>query len=79
MEMNSDSAITALGALAQEHRLALFRLLVGAGQNGMAAGHIAEDWNPQCLSILPPLQLSAPADPPERRTDRLSTERTMKR
>ena len=32
----------ALGALAQEHRLALFRLLVQAGEEGMAAGAIAD-------------------------------------
>ena len=37
-----DSAIEALGALAQEHRLALFRLLVQAGDKGMAAGAIAD-------------------------------------
>ena len=36
------SAVEALGALAQEHRLALFRLLVQAGEKGMAAGAIAE-------------------------------------
>ena len=42
MEMNSETAISALGALAQEHRLALFRLLVQAGEEGMAAGTIAE-------------------------------------
>jgi len=41
MEMNSDNAIAALGALAQEHRLALFRLLVQAGEDGLAAGAIA--------------------------------------
>jgi ArsR family transcriptional regulator, arsenate/arsenite/antimonite-responsive transcriptional repressor len=35
-------AIEALGALAQEHRLALFRLLVQAGERGMAAGAIAD-------------------------------------
>jgi DNA-binding transcriptional ArsR family regulator len=35
-------AIDALGALAQEHRLALFRLLVQAGDAGMAAGALAE-------------------------------------
>jgi DNA-binding transcriptional ArsR family regulator len=35
-------AVTALSALAQEHRLALFRLLVQAGEEGMAAGAIAE-------------------------------------
>ena len=40
--MKADSAIEALGALAQEHRLALFRLLVQAGAKGMAAGAIAE-------------------------------------
>jgi ArsR family transcriptional regulator len=42
MEMKADSALSALGALAQEHRLALFRLLVQAGEDGMAAGAIAE-------------------------------------
>ena len=40
--MKAASAIDALGALAQEHRLALFRLLVQAGDRGMAAGAIAE-------------------------------------
>ena len=40
--MKPASAIQALGALAQEHRLALFRLLVQAGDKGMAAGAIAE-------------------------------------
>ncbi len=40
--MDSPAAISALGALAQEHRLALFRLLVQAGADGMAAGAIAE-------------------------------------
>jgi ArsR family transcriptional regulator, arsenate/arsenite/antimonite-responsive transcriptional repressor len=34
--------ITALGALAQEHRLAVFRLLVQAGEQGLAAGALAE-------------------------------------
>jgi DNA-binding transcriptional ArsR family regulator len=40
--LDSPAAISALGALAQEHRLALFRLLVQAGADGMAAGAIAE-------------------------------------
>ncbi|MDP9412736.1 MAG: metalloregulator ArsR/SmtB family transcription factor [Pseudomonadota bacterium] len=40
--MESGSVIAALAALAQEHRLALFRLLVQAGSEGMAAGQIAE-------------------------------------
>lgn len=39
--MQADTAVEALGALAQEHRLALFRLLVQAGDRGMAAGAIA--------------------------------------
>ena len=42
MEMTASSAIEALGSLAQEHRLALFRLLVQAGDAGMPAGAIAE-------------------------------------
>lgn len=42
MEMKSFAAVEALGALAQEHRLALFRLLVQAGDHGMPAGAIAE-------------------------------------
>lgn len=40
--MRPDNAVAALSALAQEHRLALFRLLVQAGDAGMAAGAIAE-------------------------------------
>ena len=40
--MNSDTAVRALGALAQEHRLAAFRLLVAAGPVGLAAGVLAE-------------------------------------
>lgn len=40
--MDASTAIAALGALAQEHRLALFRLLVQAGEDGMAAGAIAD-------------------------------------
>ena len=40
--MKAASAIDALGALAQEHRLALFRLLVQVGDEGMPAGAIAE-------------------------------------
>ena len=35
-------AVTALAALAHEHRLALFRLLVERGPDGLAAGVIAE-------------------------------------
>ena len=40
--MNSDTVVNALSALAQEHRLALFRLLVQAGEQGLSAGSIAD-------------------------------------
>jgi DNA-binding transcriptional ArsR family regulator len=50
--MDEKRAIAALGALAQETRLALFRLLVTAGPEGMAAGAIAERLR------LPPSSLS---------------------
>ncbi len=40
--MKSAAAIEALSALAHEHRMALFRLLVQAGSPGMPAGAIAE-------------------------------------
>jgi ArsR family transcriptional regulator len=39
--MKSADALAALSALAQEHRLALFRLLVQAGEEGLPAGEIA--------------------------------------
>ena len=38
--MESINAVTALGALAQETRLAIFRLLVEAGPTGLAVGEI---------------------------------------
>ncbi|WP_086739714.1 ArsR/SmtB family transcription factor [Erythrobacter colymbi] len=40
--MQADLVIRALGALAQEHRLAAFRLLVQAGAAGIPAGALAE-------------------------------------
>ena len=39
--MESTPAVTALSALAHEGRLGIFRLLVQAGADGMAAGEIA--------------------------------------
>ncbi len=39
---DADTVISALGALAHENRLALFRLLVQAGSEGMPAGAIAD-------------------------------------
>src|SRR5262245_57025605 len=40
--MESPAAIAALAALAHEHRLAVFRLLMLAGLAGLSAGEIAE-------------------------------------
>jgi ArsR family transcriptional regulator len=42
MEPKSTGIVSALAALAQQTRLALFRLLVEAGPAGLAAGAIAE-------------------------------------
>ncbi len=39
--MNKRDAISALGALAQETRLDVFRLLIRAGNEGLCAGEIA--------------------------------------
>ncbi|MEQ1548558.1 MAG: metalloregulator ArsR/SmtB family transcription factor [Chakrabartia sp.] len=40
--LDAHNIIAALSALAQEHRLGLFRLLVQAGEAGLAAGAIAD-------------------------------------
>jgi DNA-binding transcriptional ArsR family regulator len=40
--IDAEAAVAALGALAQEHRLAVFRLLVQAGPDGLPAGAIAQ-------------------------------------
>lgn len=50
--METKSVIDALAALAQESRLAVFRLLVQAGPEGMAATRIAEQLG------IPPSSLS---------------------
>jgi ArsR family transcriptional regulator, arsenate/arsenite/antimonite-responsive transcriptional repressor len=39
--MNAARAVEALGALAHDHRLAIYRLLVEAGPEGRSAGDIA--------------------------------------
>jgi ArsR family transcriptional regulator, arsenate/arsenite/antimonite-responsive transcriptional repressor len=49
--MDEKRAIAALGALAQETRLALFRLLVTAGPGGLPAGVIAERLGVQPSSL----------------------------
>lgn len=41
--MSPERAVLALGSLAQDHRLAVFRLLVQSGEAGLAAGAIAEE------------------------------------
>ena len=41
--MKSEAAIAALSALAHDNRLAVFRLLVRAGPDGVSAGEIAAD------------------------------------
>ncbi len=41
MEMSPNVAVRALSALAQEHRLEVYRLLVQAGPDGLAAGALA--------------------------------------
>ncbi|MGA3303359.1 MAG: metalloregulator ArsR/SmtB family transcription factor [Methylovirgula sp.] len=41
--METIDAVTALAALAQESRLEVFRLLVQAGPDGMAAGEVASE------------------------------------
>ncbi len=40
--MNPKRAVDALGALAHEHRLAIYRMLVERGPSGLPAGAIAE-------------------------------------
>lgn len=49
--MNSREAVTALAALAQETRLAVFRLLVEAGPEGLAAGDVAAQLNLQAPTL----------------------------
>jgi DNA-binding transcriptional ArsR family regulator len=51
--METSDAVAALSALAQEHRLAIFRLLVQAGPEGMPAGQVAEalDLAPNTLTF----------------------------
>jgi ArsR family transcriptional regulator, arsenate/arsenite/antimonite-responsive transcriptional repressor len=46
--MDATQTVQALAALAHEHRLAIYRLLVERGPNGLAAGVIAER-----LGVLP--------------------------
>ncbi len=45
IQINISKAVELLAALAQEHRLAIFRLLVKAGPKGLPAGQIAKVLN----------------------------------
>lgn len=51
--METKTAVISLAALAQESRLAIFRMLVQQGANGLPAGKIAEQLNmaPSSLSF----------------------------
>jgi ArsR family transcriptional regulator, arsenate/arsenite/antimonite-responsive transcriptional repressor len=51
--METTDSVAALAALAQEHRLAVFRLLVQAGPEGLPAGQVAEklDLAPNTLTF----------------------------
>ena len=51
--MNAKQVVTALGAIAHDHRLAVYRLLVEKGPNGLPAGDIAErlDMPPSSLTF----------------------------
>jgi DNA-binding transcriptional ArsR family regulator len=42
MTMDNTSTVSALAALAHEHRLAIYRMLVEVGPDGLPAGSIAE-------------------------------------
>ena len=52
MMISADQVVAALAALAQSTRLAIYRLLVVSGSQGLAAGQIAEKLH------LPPATLS---------------------
>jgi len=51
--METSNAVAALAALAQDNRLEIFRLLVQAGPDGLAAGRVAEalDLAPNTLTF----------------------------
>jgi len=51
--MNTENVIEALGALAHEHRLRVYRLLVERGPEGLSAGTIADrlDLAPSSLTF----------------------------
>lgn len=55
--MQAAKAVAALGAIAHEHRLAAYRMLVQRGPQGLAAGRIAERLGVPSSSLTFHLQL----------------------
>lgn len=49
--MEPNQVVTALAALAQPTRLAIYRMLVAAGKGGLAAGQVAEALNTAPASL----------------------------
>jgi ArsR family transcriptional regulator len=51
--MDAQQVVTALGAIAHDHRLAIYRMLVEAGPQGLPAGVVAErlEMPPSTLSF----------------------------
>src|ERR1700744_5288681 len=49
--MKAPAIVGALGALAHEHRLAIYRLLVQRGPEGLPAGAIGERWGLRAPSL----------------------------
>jgi DNA-binding transcriptional ArsR family regulator len=60
--MESTSAVRRLSALAQESRLAVFRQLVKAGPDGMAAGEVARELGLAANTLSAQLTILANAD-----------------
>jgi ArsR family transcriptional regulator len=60
--MESNTAIKRLSALAQESRLAVFKLLVKAGPDGVAAGEIAQSLGLPANTLSAQLAILANAD-----------------
>jgi predicted transcriptional regulator len=64
--MESNQVIKALGALAQDSRLAIVRLLIQAGPLGLSVGKIAE-----------PLAISSATSLPMEKLDKLSLQKKL--
>lgn len=67
--MKPETAISGLSALAQEGRLAVFRLLVKAGKSGLAAGAIADAVGVAANTLSAQLSILSQAGLVERRRD----------